>query len=132
MGIEHDHAQRPDENWDALERAIASAGRYVRPSDDLRVRVLDAASDEVGRRRAVGRLMLCSLAASLCVTLGATLVNRLPAPLDPFDMPRVEVQVRMTAATGADRASSPDWELVEVVGRWRSELAARLAPRSVD
>ena len=132
MGTERDHASQPDKGWDALERAIASAGCYVRPSDDLRARILDTAWDEAGRRRALGRLMLFSLAASLCVTLGATLLNQLPIPQDPFDMSRGDAQVRITVAVGADPSSSPDWELVEVVGRWRSELAARLAPRSVD
>lgn len=67
-------------NWhdsaDVVEAMLLAAGDYVRPTDDLRPRVLEAARAEHRERRA--RTWIRSLAAAVIVTAcGATMFDSL-------------------------------------------------------
>jgi hypothetical protein len=62
-----------------LEAAVRAAGEYVRPSDELRPRVLETARLEGGERRArrrIGRFGLAMVAAILLLQSGGGPVER--------------------------------------------------------
>lgn len=57
--------RKPDAGFDDVEALVRAAGNYVRPSDDLRPRVLEAARAESRERRTQRRMWQLALVVTL-------------------------------------------------------------------
>jgi hypothetical protein len=97
---------------DEIEALIRSAGDYVRPSEDLRPRVLETARQE-RRERAVQRrfwqlaavVLLCGLLTSSGGPRADTESGPQPAALEVSEM--------FLRAEATPRSADPSWEMVE-------------------
>jgi hypothetical protein len=122
--------ERADGDHAAIEAMVRHARRYIRPSDDLRPRVLEAAKEHCGDRRAERRL------GDLWFALAVLLVFVLPA-IHRYAL--VQSAASIHAAGEVERraeelASQPQvgihWSLAEAFTQWRTLTASRFgAPR---
>jgi hypothetical protein len=115
-----------DDSWAETELVIASAGRYVWPSDDLRPRVLEAAREHAGQRQTLVRLAAMMIAATLCVMTGVSVSNHLQAATESAAMPRGEKLEQLIDSEVMSSGQTQDWVLADLLHRWRNELASRL------
>jgi hypothetical protein len=118
--------ERTDGDHAAIEAMVRHAGRYIRPSDDLRPRVLEAAKEYCGDRRAERRL------GNLWFALALLLVFVLPA-IHQYAI--IQSDASIHAAGEVERraeelASHPEigvhWSLAEAFSQWRTLTASRL------
>ncbi len=108
-----------------LERTILAAGQYVRPSQDLRPRIIEAAKEQGGQRRAIrnigGGLLLMGL---LCVIAAPTLNQR----TERFEKSRSPSasELQDQAQTIATQAGvGANWGLSEAYAKLRQSQAER-------
>jgi hypothetical protein len=123
-------AELPDNaDFEALadvESLIRSAANYVRPSDDLRPRVLESArsvSKERQARRWIGHLATCALALGLLVA--ALRQTDTPARREPA---RAAVGYRLWSAQPALGANDASWSMVDSFTELRRRQAQLLRP----
>jgi hypothetical protein len=115
---ENDHA--------TIEAMVRHAGRYIRPSDDLRPRVLEAAKEHSGDCRAERRL------GNLWFALALLLVFVLPA-IHQYAIIQSDASIHAAgevARRAEELASHPEigvhWSLAEAFSQWRTLTASRL------
>jgi hypothetical protein len=125
--IENAHPLGGDPCWLETEALIASAGRYVWPSDDLRPRVLDAALERASHRHTVHRLATMTVAATLCIVTGIAASIHLQASAESVAMPRGDELERLVNAEITTSGAGQDWVLADLFHRWRNEMASRLS-----
>lgn len=118
-----------DDSFAALEGMIRAAGGYVRASDDLRPRVLDAARfrrEELRVRRCVRRL---TLVVFVLMALTSTANDRSELmgggrQLAAAGLWRALVDAQ---ATASDSGDGPAWGLVEAYTELREQQSAALS-----
>lgn len=115
-----------------LERMIASAGHYVRPTDDLRPRVLELARERYGDRRTFRRLAGAMGVAALCVMTGMVISDRFQTRVEAAGVPRGERLERLLEShpTRAREGQVAAW--ADVLTDWRGRVAASLSGAPID
>jgi len=110
-----------DERSD-VESLIRAAGSYVRPSEELRPRVLEATRAESGERRARRRIWHVAIAIGLLGTMFAVAGNRMPVPPTlSHGMLQAGSEVRPADGGGAS------WSIVEAFTDLRRRQAVLLS-----
>lgn len=121
-----DHPPPSDDELARLEQAILAAGTYVRPSDDLRPRTIEAAKELCSNHRLVRRIIVLGLAAMLLMMLGVpvteTMRQRSLGAMSPTsaEMERQAIQYSREAGV------TPDWGLSQMFDDLRHFQAGRL------
>jgi hypothetical protein len=103
-----------------VESLIRAAGSYVRPSEELRPRVLEATRAESGERRARRRIWHVAIAIGLLGTIFAVAGNRI-MPIRSHGVLKVGPEVRTAEGGGAG------WSIVEAFTDLRRRQAALLS-----
>jgi ferric-dicitrate binding protein FerR (iron transport regulator) len=120
--------RRERESFAPIEALIRSAGNYVRPSDDLRPRTLEAAR----RMRGMRRWNKQFAAAAAAVVLLA--VFNIPGRFVPTDVAAKtseatvmrEFELRQKSAKSAGLAFNPAWAWFEAFWELRNQQAERI------
>jgi hypothetical protein len=109
-----------------LEALIRGANNYVRPSEDLRPRVLEAARQAAGERRA--RMLVGRLAALVIVT--ATLITSLNPHIQPGFLVASQAAISLEAPVfppnGEAEGDASSWRMVEAFTQLRRQHAQLL------
>ncbi|MGI9470050.1 MAG: hypothetical protein ACR2NZ_00870 [Rubripirellula sp.] len=109
-----------------IESVIRAARNYVRPSDELRPRTLDAARERCGDRRAEQKLGGFATAVLLLLTL-ATPAIRYADALRSIQWSPTAADVQQRAAEfGSEREIGPNWAMTEAFSQLRRVQADRL------
>lgn len=109
-----------------IESMIRAARNYVRPSDELRPRTLEAARERCGDRRAEQRLGSFAIAVLLLITLG-TPVMRYAETWRTLEWAPTASDVEQRAAElGTQREIGPNWAITEAFSQLRRVQADRL------
>lgn len=108
--------------WAEVEALVQAAGAYVRPSDELRPRVLEAARTESRERRAQRRIWQLALAIAILGLISAATGSRWSpgGPLSASMLPS-QPDARQT------EASSIGWNTVDSFTELRRRQAALLS-----
>ena len=106
--------------WDDVEALVRAAGGYVRPSEELRPRVLEAAGVEASERRALQRIWHVALAIAILGVL--TVIGARWHAASPFAPSVLQAQAEVQQAGG----NSAGWTLVESFTDLRRRQAALL------
>jgi len=94
--------------WDDVEALVRAAGSYVRPSDELRPRVLESARAESHERRAQRRIWQAALAVALLGAMVAAAASRSDVP------PSVSAGMLQTrAAVQTAEGGAAGWSIVD-------------------
>ena len=110
------------EDWSDVELLIRAAGSYVRASEELRPRVLDAARVESGERKAQGRIWHVAIAIGLLGTMVVVAGDRVPVtPTFSHGLLRANPELRP-----ADGGTA-GWSIVEAFTDLRRRQAALLS-----
>lgn len=125
--FDNNHDRRERESFAPVEALIRSAGNYVRPSDDLRPRTLEAARRMRGMRRWNKQI----LAAAAAVVLLA--IFNVPGRFVPTDVASKtseatvmrEFQLRQKSTRSADLSLNP-WAWFEAFWELRNQQAERI------
>ena len=108
-----------------LESVIRAARNYVRPSDELRPRTLEAARERCGDRRAEQKLGSFATAVLLLLTLG-TPAFRYAETLRSIQWSPTAADVQQRAVEfGAQREIGPNWAMTETFTQLRRVQADR-------
>jgi len=109
------------EQWDDVEALVRAAGNYVRPSDDLRPRVLETARAESHERWAQRQIWQVALVVALLGVYSSSVRSRLEvaAPPTGFAFETGEFAQRAEAANDG-------WKMVESFTALRRQHAAML------
>lgn len=98
-----------------IEALIRAAGNYVRPSDDLRPRVLESARAEVNARQINGRLRVWVVAAVVLFMLLANPRHE--------SAPQAVAVIPLRPAVGSRNQDNPSWDTVDAMRGMRRRLA---------
>ena len=110
------------DDWSDVELLIRAAGSYVRPSEELRPRVLEAARVELGERKAQRRIWQVAIAIGLLGTMFAVAGDRMPVtPTFSHGMLQVSPEARQADGGAAG------WSIVEAYTDLRRRQAALLS-----
>jgi hypothetical protein len=113
--------RKPDAGFDDVESLVRAAGNYVRPSDDLRPRVLETARAESRERRNRRRMwQLAVVVALLGALTTAEQVRREAAAAAPG------LLVEAAAFVGTSEQGDTGWGLVDAYTQLRRKQAAML------
>jgi ferric-dicitrate binding protein FerR (iron transport regulator) len=107
--------------WEDAETLVRAAGGYVRPSDELRPRVLEAARVESRERQAQRRIWQAALAITLLIGILAAAGSRFDLPA-PFSASMLQAQANVRAAEG----DGAGWSMVDSFTDLRRRQAALL------
>jgi hypothetical protein len=105
-----------------VESLIRAAGSYVRPSEELRPRVLEASRVELGERKAQRRIWQVAIAICLLGTMYAVAGDRTPVP-PAFSHGMLQVGPEVRTADGGGAG----WRIVEAFTDLRRRQAALLS-----
>ena len=111
----------PGAGFEDVEALVRAAGNYVRPSEDLRPRVLETARMEASERKALRRIWQAALALVLLASLSTTISGPWTGG-SSFSSELLQVQAEVRAA-GCD---STGWRLVDSFTDLRRRQAALL------
>ena len=118
--------ESPDGGHAEVEAMVRAARHYVRPSDDLRPRILEAAREHCGDRRAEQKLGTFALAVLVLVLVSSPAIT-FAAALRSTIANRSANQVHLLAAELAnDREIGSQWALAEAFSQVRHLQASRL------
>ena len=112
-----------DAEWDEVEALVRAAGGYVRPSEDLRPRLLETARAESRERQAHWRIWQLALAIALLAAV-ATVFGARPGTAASFSQGALRVQAEVRPAEGG----APGWRIVDSFTDLRRRQAALLRP----
>jgi hypothetical protein len=117
----------PGTPGDDLEAMVRAAGHYVRASDDLRPRVLEAVRAQRGERRARRWIARSAAAVIALMLLSAYAVAWLQSQdgLDEFSLTEVE---RQQAVVQGGMAEGGGWPIVKAFADLRQRQTEVLAP----
>lgn len=110
------------DDWNDVELLVRAAGSYVRPSEELRPRVLEAARVELGERKAQRRIWKVAIAIGLLGTMIAVAGDRTPVP-PTFSHGMLQANPEVQPTDGA----AAGWSLVEAFTDLRRRQAALLS-----
>jgi hypothetical protein len=118
-----DHEQQ---HWDdPVESMIRQADNFVRPSDELRPRILEAGRQWQADQQAQTQLGKFVIASLLLFLLGSTFVDRSKSIWSKLESPSSEQLQQRADFLGSSREIGPQWGLSEAVHQSRSDLALR-------
>ncbi len=110
----------------AIENAIFAAGKYVRPSDDLRPRTIEAAKGHCGYHRLVRRAIVLGLAALVLLMLSFPAMDLIRQRRAKATSPSSQ-EIQQQAIDYATRAGiTSDWGLSHQFDELRRFQADRL------
>jgi hypothetical protein len=109
------------EGWDDVESLVLAAGNYVRPSDDLRPRVLETARAESHERWAQRRIWQVALVIALLGVFSTSVRGRLEVAAPPSGIALGAGAMARPAEFGND-----GWNMVESFTDLRRRHAAML------
>ena len=107
--------------FEDVEALVRAAGNYVRPSEELRPRVLESARMEASERKALRRIWQAALALMLFASFSTTISGPWTGG-SSFSADLLQVQAEVRAA-GTDAAG---WSLVDSFTDLRRRQAALL------
>lgn len=110
----------------SIEHTIRAAGNFIRPSDDLRPRIIEAAKERCGQQRAMRRVAV-SIAASIVIAISVgpligTMVTRSKLNATPSSIEMQQQAIHHSAETGV----GPNWGLTEAFKQLRKTQAKKL------
>ena len=100
------------EQWDDVESLVRAAGNYVRPSDDLRPRVLETARAESHERWAHQRIWQVALVVALLGVCSSSVRSRLEVAAPPSGMMLETGAMARRAEAGNDGWNTVGWNTV--------------------
>jgi len=109
------------EQWDDVETLVRAAGNYVRPSDDLRPRVLESARAESHERWAQRQIWQVALVVALLGVYSSSVRSRMEVAAPP-----TEIAIEMGAMARRAESSEVGWKMVESFTDLRRQQAAML------
>ena len=109
-----------------IESAIRAAGDYVRPSEDLRPRTLEAAHDHCGDRRAEQKLGGFVIAVLLLVMIASPAIHYVSAMRTRSTAPSVTEMQDRGLQYAADPHIGSNWGLSEAFTQLRRLQASRV------
>lgn len=119
------------DEWSDVESLIRAAGNYVRPSEELRPRVLESARAEARERLAQRRIWQVALAIALSGALLAAVASRGSSPAS-FPAGILTAQAALRPADAREGAlhsaegGAAGWSIVEAYVELRRRQAALL------
>jgi hypothetical protein len=118
------------EGWDDVEALVRAAGNYVRPSDDLRPRVLETARAECHERWAQQRIWQVALVVALLGVCSTSVRSRMEVAASPSGNALAAGAMVRHAEAGNDGWNNDAWNTVESFTDLRRRHAAllRLTP----
>ncbi len=116
-------AREHDAEWDEVEALVRAAGGYVRPSEDLRPRLLETARAESRERQAQWRIWQLALAIALLGAVATIFGTRSDAAAS-FSQGALQVQAEVRPA----EAGAAGWRIVDSFTDLRRRQAALLRP----
>jgi hypothetical protein len=110
----------------SIEHTIRAAGNFIRPSDDLRPRIIEAAKERCRQQRARRRVAV-AVAACVMVALSVVpalerLVTRSKLNATPSSTELQQQAIHHAAETGV----GPNWGLTEAFKQLRKTQAKKL------
>ncbi len=118
-----------DSSMQQIESAIRAAGNYVRPSEDLRPRTLEAAREHCGDLRAEQKLGSFVIAVLLLVMISSPAIHYIDALRRQSTAPSaIEMQTR-GLQYAADPHIGSNWGLSEAFTQLRRLQANRLVEK---
>ena len=111
---------------DEIESLVRAAQDYVRPSDDLRPRVLETARFERREQHAQRRFWQIAALIVFCGMLTHSIRQMPEVAVAPGQETAVDVGSIFSSATTAARSSDPSWETVESFTQLRLRQAELL------
>ncbi|EMI54724.1 hypothetical protein [Rhodopirellula sallentina] len=108
-----------------LEELIRGAGRYVRPGDQLRARILERVSHRRERRR-IWQRVLGGFTLSCTIALALIIIGRSAMTFMPRGPSSSDLHSQATRRANADGVAW-EWALTEVVYDWRRSAATNLS-----
>jgi hypothetical protein len=109
-----------------IESAIRAAGNYVRPSEDLRPRTLEAAREHCGDRRAEQKLGGFVIAVLLLVMIGSPAIHYMHALRRQSTAPSATEMQDRGLRYAADPHIGSNWGLSEAFTQLRRLQANRI------
>jgi hypothetical protein len=109
------------EQWDDVESLVRAAGNYVRPSDDLRPRVLETARAESHERWAQRQIWQVALVVALLGVCSTSVRSRMEVAAPPSGIAFERGAIARRAESGED-----GWKMVESFTDLRRQHAAML------
>lgn len=119
----HDEAFR---SLEQIESVIRAAGQYVRPSEDLRPRTLEAAREHCNDRRAERKLGGFAIAVLLLVTVSPPAIQFVDVLRSTPSAPTAAEMHHRALDYGAQPNVGMHWGLAEAFTQLRRVQAARL------
>lgn len=126
--FDNNQDRRERESFAPIEAMIRSAGNYVRPSDDLRPRTLEAARHAGGKRRLNKRIVGLAAAVlllGLCNVPGRFVSTDVAEKTSEATVMR-EFELRQQSARSAGLSFSPTWAWFEAFWELRNQQAKRI------
>lgn len=109
-----------DADWSDMEALVREAGGYVRPSEELRPRVLETARAEAGEHQARRRIWQVALAIALLGLLSSAATTR-------WDLASPLPGVLHLQPAGQQAGGDAGWSMVESFTDLRRRQAALLS-----
>lgn len=116
-----------DQSFEQIEAAIRAAGDYIRPSEDLRPRTLDAAREDGGDRRAEQKLGVLMIAALMLISVASPAVHYIDALRRQTSTPSASELQHQGLQYASDPRIGPNWGLAEAFTQLRRLQADRLS-----
>ena len=111
---------------DEVESLIRSAGDYVRPSEDLRPRVLENARSQCSERQLRRRFWQSAVAALFFVIVTSSLARRFEPAIGANAQGSAWTSPMLAPVEAAARSSDPSWQMVESFTQLRHRQAEML------
>ena len=106
-------ADWPQDDWRAVEMLVRAAGAYVRPSEELRPRVLEAARAESIQRSVRRRILQATLALGLLLGVASGMGGGELAAFSAGTLRRAEAKSADSGAYSSAEGSVVGWGMVE-------------------
>lgn len=110
----------------SIEHTIRSAGDLIRPSDDLRPRIIEAANEHCGRQRAKRRTALVVAACCSLALATAPLLEMMALRSKLNATPSSEELQQQAIRYSAETNVGPHWGLTEAFKQLRQTQAKKL------
>ena len=118
-------SELPPDDYRAIEQAIRQAGNYVRPSDDLRPRVVEAAKDQRGQQRVRRTASGMMLAFGLLILVATPSMKLIADRVERSQAPTSDEMQQQAMHYSSQSGVGPNWGLTEAFTRLREMQADR-------
>lgn len=118
---------RDDQSFEQIESAIRAAGDYLRPSEDLRPRTLEAAREDCSDRRAEQKLGVFVIAVLMLVMISSPAIHNINKLRRKSSAPSAKEIEQRGLHYAADPTIGSNWGLSEAFSQLRRLQADRLS-----